>query len=359
MTARMQTVAISIAFLLLATSAFAQVSATLSGTVTDQSGAIVQAASVTAKNVETDAIRTTRTDAEGHYQFFSLPVGQYEIRSAKAGFTEVVRTGVNLAVGQLASVDMNLKVGESAQQITVNADASLVGVTSANVGGLVGERQIKDLPLNGRSYDELLTLNPGVLNFTWEKTGGVGVSNSTVGNNFVVAGNRPQQNLFLLNGVEFTGAAENNMTPGGTSQQLLGVDAVREFNLLTDSYGAEYGKRPGGQALIVTQSGSNQLHGSIYEFLRNNDLDARNFFDGASAPGFQRNQFGASLGAPIQKNKTFLFVNFEGFQQHLHQTGVDLVPDANMRAGFLPCKLVTPAPANCPAVDWRSWEFRR
>ena len=138
----------------------------------------------------------------------------------------------------------------------------------------MGERQIKDLPLNGRSYDELLTLNPGVLNFTWEKTGGVGVSNSTVGNNFVVAGNRPQQNLFLLNGVEFTGAAENNMTPGGASQQLLGVDAVREFNLLTDSYGAEYGKRPGGQALIVTQSGSNQLHGSIYEFLRNNDLDA-------------------------------------------------------------------------------------
>ena len=346
----MHKVSILIAFLWLAASTFAQVSATLSGTVTDQSGAIVQGSSVTAKNVETEAIRTTLTDAEGHYQFFSLPVGQYEIRSVKTGFTEVVRTGVNLAVGQLASVDMSLRIGESAQQVTVNADASLVGVTSANVGGLVGERQIKDLPLNGRSYDELLTLNPGVTNFTWEKTGGVGVSNSTVGNNFIVSGNRPQQNLFLLNGVEFTGAAENNMTPGGTSQQLLGVDAVREFNLLTDSYGAEYGKRPGGQALIVTQSGSNQLHGSIYEFLRNNALDARNFFDGASAPGFQRNQFGASLGAPIQKNKTFLFVNFEGFQQHLHQTGVDLVPDDNMRAGSLPCKLVTPAPANCSAA---------
>src|SRR5579862_8759455 len=349
MNTRMQKLSTSIAFLWLAMAAFAQVSATLSGTVTDQSGAIVQGASVTAKNVETEAIRTTLTNAEGRYQFFSLPVGQYKIRSTKAGFTEVVRTGVNLAVGQLASVDMNLKVGETAQQITVNADATLVGVTSANAAGLVGERQIKDLPLNGRSYDELLTLNPGVFNFTWEKTGGIGVSNSTVGNNFIVAGNRPQQNLFLLNGVEFTGAAENNMTPGGTSQQLLGVDAVREFNLLTDSYGAEYGKRPGGQALIVTQSGSNQLHGSVYEFIRNNDLDARNFFDGASAPGFQRNQFGVSLGAPIQKNKTFLFVNFEGFQQHLHQTGVDLVPDANARAGFLPCKLVTPAPANCSA----------
>ena len=213
----------------------------------------------------------------------------------------------------------------------------------------MGEQQIKDLPLNGRSYDELLTLNPGVVNFTWEKTGGIGVSNSTVGNNFAVAGNRPQQNLFLLNGVEFTGAAENNMQPGGTSQQLLGVDAVREFNLLTDSYGAEYGKRPGAQVLIVTQSGTNQLHGSLFEFLRNNALDAPNYFDPGSAPGFQRNQFGGSLGGPIQKNKTFLFGNYEGFRQHLHQTGVDLVPDANARNGYLPCKLVSPAPSPCPA----------
>jgi hypothetical protein len=196
----------------------------------------------------------------------------------------------------------------------------------------------------------LHTLNPGVVNFTWEKTGGIGVSNSTVGNNFAVSGNRPQQNLFLLNGVEFTGAAENNMQPGGTSQQLLGVDAVREFNLLTDSYGAEYGKHPGAQVLVVTRSGSNQLHGSLYEFLRNNALDAPNYFDAGSAPGFQRNQFGVSLGGPIQKDKTFIFGNFEAFRQHLRQTGVDLVPDANARIGFLPCKLVTPAPSACSAA---------
>src|SRR6202035_4843792 len=176
--------------------------------------------------------------------------------------------------------------------------------------GLVGERQIKELPLNGRSYDELMTLNPGVVNFTWEKTGGIGISNSTTGNMFSVSGNRPQQNLFLLNGIEFTGAAENSMQPGGTSQQLLGVDAVREFNVLRDSYGAEYGKHPGAQVLIVTQSGANQVHGSVYEFLRNNAMDARNFFDGSSAPGFERNQFGASAGGPIQKNKTFVFANF-------------------------------------------------
>ena len=291
--------------LVVATSAYAQVSATLSGTVQDQSGAVISGAQVTAKNLDTGASRSSITDSQGHYQLFSLPVGQYEIQGSKAGFAEEVRTGVYLMVGQSATVDLNMRVGESSQQITVNADASLVGVT-ANISGLVGEQQIKNLPLNGRSYDELLTLNPGVVNFTWEKTGGVGVSNSTVGNNFAVAGNRPQQNLFLLNGVEFTGAAENNMQPGGTSQELLGVDAVREFNLLIDSYGAEYGKRPGAQVLIVTQSGANQWHGSAFEFLRNNALDAPNYFDAGSAPGFQRSQFGGSLGGPIQKNTDLL-----------------------------------------------------
>ncbi len=334
---------------LFAVSLHAQVSAVLSGTVTDASGAAIPGALVKVTNVDTAAVRSTPTDPEGRYQFSSLPVGQYQIRSSKPGFNEEVRTGVHLAVGQSATVDLSLPVGESSQQVTVNGDAPLVGVNTEDRSGLVGQQQIRNLPLNGRSYDLLLTLNPGVVNFTWEKVGGVGVSNSTVGNNFPVEGNRPQQNLFLLNGVEFTGAAENNMQPGGTSQQLLGVDAIREFNLLTDSYGAQYGKRPGAQVLIVTQSGANQVHGSLYEFLRNNALDTANYFDPGAAPGFQRNQFGGSLGAPVQKNKTFLFANYEGFRQHLHQTGVDLVPDNNARNGYLPCNLVSPAPGPCPA----------
>ena len=335
--------------LLSAVAVCAQVSAIVSGSVTDPTGARVSAAAVSAKSVDTGATRATVTDPEGHYQFFSLPVGQYEIHASKTGFTEEIRTGIHLVVGQSATVDLSLRVGESSQQVTVNGDAPIVAVTTADISGLVGEQQIKNLPLNGRSYDELLTLNPGVVNFTWEKTGGIGVSNSTVGNNFAVAGNRPQQNLFLMNGVEFSGAAENNMQPGGASQQLLGVDAVREFNVLTDSYSAEYGKRPGAQVLIITQSGSNQVHGTILEFLRNNALDAPNYFDPGSAPGFQRNQFGGSLGGPVRKNKTFLFADYEGFRQHLHQTGVDLVPDAAARAGSLPCKLVSPAPSSCPA----------
>ncbi len=328
---------------------FAQVSGILSGTVTDPTGAVISGADVTARALDTGASRHTSTGAGGHYQISSLPVGLYELEVKKEGFNTIVRSGLQLAVAQEAVVDFRLEVGQSSQQITVNADAPIVNTTTTNVNNLINGQQIRDLPLNGRSFDELMTLNPSVVNFTAAKVGGVGVSNSTAGNNFAVDGNRPQQNMYLLNGVEFSGAAENNMQPGGVSQQLLGVDAVREFNLLSDSYSAEYGKHPGGQVVIVTQAGGNQLHGSLYEFLRNNDLDARNFFDGSSVPGFTRNQYGASVGAPIKKDKTFVFANYEGFRQHLHQTGVDLVPDTNARNGYLPCKLITPVPNPCAA----------
>jgi len=316
--------------------AYAQMSANLAGVISDQSGAAVSGAEVEAKSAETALSRSARTDPSGRYQFAALPVGQYEVRARKDGFGEAVRTGVRLVVGQDAEVNVTMRVGKVSEQLEVRADAAIVSTSTQDISGLVGEQQVKNLPLNGRSFDLLMTLNPGVVNFTWEKTGGIGVSNSTTGNNFSVSGNRPQQNLFLLNGVEFTGAAENNMQPGGASQQLLGVDAVREFNVLRDNYGAEYGKRPGGQVIIVTQSGSNQLHGSVYEFLRNNALDAPNFFDQGSAPPFQRNQFGGSLGGPIRKDKTFLFGNYEGLRQHLHQTSATFVPDAASRAAAVP-----------------------
>jgi hypothetical protein len=315
---------------------WAQVSANLSGLITDPSGAAVLAASVTARNLDTGVARTAPTDQSGRYRLFALPVGPYEVRVTKHGFAEGVRTGVRLAVGQEANVDVTLRIGEVSEQIMVSEDAPVVSLTTQDVSGVVAEKQVKDLPLNGRSYDLLLTLNPAIVNFTWEKTGGIGVSNSTTGNNFAVSGNRPQQNLFLLNGVEFTGAAENNMQPGGSSQELLGVEAVQEFNVLRDSYGAEYGKRPGGQVAIVTQSGTKQPHGSIYEFLRNSALDAPNYFDPGSPPPFQRNQFGGALGGPIQTEKTFLFGNYEGLRQHLHQTSAAFVPDAASRAAAAP-----------------------
>ncbi len=317
-------------------SAVAQVSASLSGRVTDPTGAVVAGATVTANNVDTGVSRSAITDQAGRYELLALPVGRYELRAVKAGFAEQVRSGILLVVGQDANADMRLQIGQVSEQVKVVADVPIVSPTTQDISGLVGEKEVKALPLNGRSYDLLLELNPGIVNFTAEKTGGIGVSNSSTGNNFAVSGNRPQQNLFLLNGVEFTGAAENNMQPGGPSGDLLGVEAVREFNVLRDSYGAEYGKRPGAQVTIVTQSGTNQLHGSVYEFLRNNALDAPNYFDQGSAPPFQRNQFGGALGGPIQKDKTFFFVNYEGFIQNLHQTSVAFVPDLASRAKAVP-----------------------
>jgi hypothetical protein len=316
--------------------ALAQSSATLSGTVTDPSGGAVANAAVTVTNLETGTMETTTTGSDGRYDVFALPVGQYEVRVTREGFEQEIRSGVRLNVDEDAAVDVTLRLGQVSEKITVNSDAPLVSVSTADVAGLVGERQVKELPLNGRSYDLLLPLNPGIVNFTAEKTGGIGISNSTTANNFAVSGNRPQQNLFLLNGIEYTGAAENNMTPGGPSGQLLGVDAVREFNVLRDSYGAEYGKHPGAQVLIVTQSGSNQWHGSAYDFLRNSAFDARNFFNHGAPPPFQRNQFGVSFGGPIQKDKTFFFTNYEGYRQDLHQTSVSFVPDATSRAAAVP-----------------------
>jgi len=317
--------------------ALAQVSAGISGVVTDGSGAAVAAATVMAKHLETAAVRTTATDAAGRYRLLELAVGAYEVTVGKDGFQTTVRSGIHLVVGQQANLDFSLQVGAVTEQVTVTAEFSPVNATTTDISGLVGEEQIKNLPLNGRSYDLLTLLNPGVVNFTWEKSGGIGISNSTTANMFSVSGNRPQQNLFLLNGVEFTGAAENNMTPGGASGQLLGIDAVREFNILRDTYGAEYGKKPGGQISIVTQSGTNRWQGSIFEFLRNNALDAPNFFDaGSSAPPFQRNQFGASAGGPLRKDKTFAFVNYEGFRENLHQTSVAYVPDAQARLDAAP-----------------------
>ena len=317
----------------------------------DPSGAMVTGAEVVVQNLDTGMMRRVTTDNFGRYQVMSLPVGDYGLLVTRHGFSPEKRTGIHLAVGQVAEVDIDLKPMGDKEQVVVNADASAVSLTTADISGLVSDRQIKDLPLNGRSFDLLLTLNPGTVNFTPEKTGGIGVSNSTVGNNFSVSGNRPQQNLFLLNGVEFTGAAENNMQPGGTSQELIGVDAVREFNVLRDTYGAEYGKRPGAQVLMVTQGGTNDLHGSVYEFLRNNVFDARNYFDKGSAPPFQRNQFGAALGGPIQRDKSFAFGNFEGLTQHLHQTGVALVPDNNARNGILPSGYVGVAPSVVPLLN--------
>ncbi len=286
--------------------------------------------------METGALRNLLTDESGRFDAASLPVGSYAVKVEKNGFRGTEKTGISLVLGQRETVEVVLQVGDVSQTVHVESAPTVVMVSTEDVSGLVGEQQVKDLPLNGRSYDQLLMLNPGIVNYTSQRAGGIGTSNSVVGNMFSASGRRPQENLYLLNGVEFTSASEINNTPGGVSGQLLGVDAVREFSVVKDTYGAEYGKRPGAQVNIATASGTNLLHGSVYEFLRNSALDARNFFDHGDIPGFRRNVFGGSVGGPIRTDKTFVFANYEGFRQSLGLSGLSLVPDDTSRAKAVP-----------------------
>jgi hypothetical protein len=312
------------------------VGATIAGTVRDTTGATVNGATVTVRQTETGTTRILVTGADGRYAAPSVPVGNYSVSVTHDGFQPQQQKGIDLAVGQSVQLNFTLSVSSVHEEVVVDAGDPVVNTTSQQTSGLIDERQVKELPLNGRSYDELLTLNPATVNYTGQRSGGIGTSNSSVGNMFSVSGRRPQDNLFLLNGIEYTGASLINVTPGGTSGQLLGVDAVREFNVVTDTYGASYGKRDGAQVSIVTTSGSNQLHGTVFEFLRNSALDSRNYFDQATIPEFQRNQFGGALGGPIRKDKLFLFGNYEGFRQHLGLSDVTLVPDNEARLGYVP-----------------------
>ncbi len=313
--------------------AWPQVTAAISGHVEDPSGGVVSDATVTVKNLETGAIRVVTTDAAGNFRVLSLALGLHEVKVEKTGFKAAVRTGINLEVGQDAVVSLRLEVGEIAQAVTVLGDAPLVNTTTSSVSGLVGEQSVKELPLNGRSFDNLITLNPSAINYTSMKSANTTTSD---GNSFSVAGRRPGDNLFLWNGIEYTGASQLAVTPGGVSGDLLGIDAIREFNVLTDTYGAEYGKRAGGQVVVVTQSGTNALHGSVFEFLRNSALDKPGIFDQGTVPPFRRNQFGGALGGPLKKDRLFLFGNYEGYRQSLAVSSVSVVPDDQARLGLLP-----------------------
>ena len=315
-------------------SAFAQgFAATIAGTVTDTSGAVLPGTRVTVRHLETGLTRAVEVDAGGNYSIPSLPVGAYELVAEKMGFQQEVRRGVNLVVAQEAVVDFTLQVGSIAQQVTVTEAAPLINTTPTSTSGVISEQQIKDLPLNGRSFDQLLTLNPGTANNS------TNTFNGNAWTAFSVQGRRPETNRFIINGIDYIGGNATSLyiAPMGASGKLLGVDAVREYNVVTETYGAEYGKRAGGQISIVTSSGTNQLHGELFEFLRNSAFDTRNSFDNTSStPPFRRNQFGAALGGPLKRDKLFLFGNYEGFRERLAASSVQVVPDSCARQGMLP-----------------------
>src|SRR5437762_6939658 len=312
---------------------FAQTStATILGVVRDASGALIPGVSITVKHTESGLTRTAISSERGGYNLPLLPVGAYEITTTIPGFKQAVRTGINLVVGQEAVVDLTLEVGANAETVTVSEEAPLVNTTTSSTSGVITEQQVKELPLNGRSFDQLITLNVGVSNATSNTL------DSGNWNMFSVAGKRPETNRFIINGIDWVGGNANGqyITPEGASRQMLGVEAVREFNVLTATYSAEYGKRAGGQVNIVTASGTNQLHGSAFEYLRNSAFDARNFFDQTiGTPPFKRNQFGGSLGGPLKKDKMFLYGTYEGFQERLARSSASIVPGAFARQGLL------------------------
>src|ERR1700728_2901331 len=241
--------------------AYAQiVGGTISGQVKDSSGAAISGATVTVRNVDMGATRTITTESDGRFSAPSVPVGGYTVSVSHDGFQTQQRDSIFLAIGQTITVNMTLGVGPVQQKLTVSAQPTGVNTTTQPSSGVVTTHQLETLPINGRSYDELLTQNPAAVNFNEIRSGGAGNSPASLGNSFSVSGRRPGDNIFLLNGVEYSGANVLNVIPGGVSGVLLGIDAVREFNTISDTYGASYGKRDGAQTSIVTMSGTNALH---------------------------------------------------------------------------------------------------
>lgn len=322
--------------------------ATILGIAKDSSGAVVPDATLTLRNVNTGLTRTTATAADGSYRFPALPVGNYEIRVEHAGFQSEMRTGLTLAVGQEALVNFTLNVGQVQETVSVTAEAPLVNTTSGTLGSLVGEKTVADLPLNGRNFIDLTLLQPGV-----SQHKNLAVGPSTVGVWFSANGAPLRSNSYLLDGTITTNLT--NATAASADGTTLGIEGIREYRVITSGVSAEYGMAMGGQVVLVSKNGTNDLHGSLFEYLRNSALDARNFFDYKTVatkrrlPAFTRNQFGGSFGGPIRKDKTFFFGSYEGLRQRLGVTTVDtVIPAACHTATNNPCTI--PAGQNVPPV---------
>ena len=347
---------IGVLVLLAAGIAGAQVNtATILGTAKDTSGAVLPGVQVTILNVDTGISRTATTDAGGRYSAPSLSLGNYRVTGTLAGFETIVRSGIVLTVGQDAVVDLSLTVGGVAQTVEVTGAAPLVEATTASLGSLVDENTIRALPLNGRSWDQLALLQPGVVLLD---TGGLGGNSSYLfgtGERFTVGGQRDVSNSFLLDGTNIND--QGNGTPGGAAGTNLGVDTILEFKIFTNSFKAEYGHSSGSVTSAITRSGTNGLHGTAFEYIRNSFFDAMNYFDvGSRTPPFKRNQFGGVLGGPIKRDKTFFFGGYEGLRQGQETTQIATVPTALARQGILPktagAKTTVTVPVNSAIVPF-------
>ena len=305
---------------------------TILGTVSDASGGVIPGATVTIRNVETGITRTASSDEAGRYRVPQLGLGDYEITAESAGFQTSVRTGVTLTVGREAAVDFAMQVGAVAERITVTGEAPLLETTNATVGGLVDSETLRNLPLVGRSYADLTAIQPGVISNMEITASGTNAVYSGGGSTTrrSIGGTRPQQSTYLLDGFEIS-TPSSGMPVNSVLGESLGVDAIREFSVLQSNFGAQVGRAAGGVVNAVTQSGTNEFHGTVFEVLRNEKLDARGFFLApkfAKAP-YKRNQFGGALGGPVIKDKAFFFVNYEGVRVRAAENfiGATLTPE--------------------------------
>ncbi len=325
----------------------AQVSgATVTGTVTDPSGGVIANAQIAAKNAATSLVSTTTTNSDGFYNLPNLLPGDYQVTVTAPGFTTKALS-ITLTVGSKRSLDIGMSVGQSQQTVQVTEEAPTIQLATSTISGNVEGSEVRELPLNGRDWGALATLQPGVVSVrTQEAVTQVGSHARGLGMQLSIGGNRPQQNTYRLNGVIINDYS--NAGPGSVLGKNLGVDAIQEFSVLTSNYTAEYGFTSGGVINAITRSGTNQFHGSAYEFLRNSALDAADFFENANglpkAP-FRRNQFGGSGGGPIWKDRVFVFGDYEGLRQSKGITHVANVPSPNARNGILNDGNGNPLPA--------------
>src|ERR1700676_466310 len=287
--------------------------ATLTGTISDSSGSAIPNADVSIKNVATGETRALTTDAAGFYTAPNLLPGKYEVTVTAPGFSTSVRSGITLTVGAQQLLNIPMKVGELSEKVEVTSEAPDLQLASSDISGVVSQTAVVELPLNGRDWTQLATLQPGV-----ESVGSIQANTGTkdrahrgYGVQMAISGSRPTQNNYRIDGISVNDYL--NGGPGSVEGSTLGVDAVQEFSVLTSNYSTEYGRTSGGVVNAITKSGTNEFHGDAYEFLRNSALDARNYFDGATIPPFRRNQFGGAIGGRIWKDHTFFFATMRDF----------------------------------------------
>jgi hypothetical protein len=323
----------------------AQTTGAITGKVTDESGGVLSGAKVAARHTETGMSRSTTTGADGRFLLAGLPVGDYEVRAQYQGFRMLVRSGISVVVNETLVLDCVLQVGALEQEVVVVGQSTPVNLQSHELSYLVAERSIRELPLNGRNYTDLALLQPGVVAFPHRDGGSVvahGLGTS-------INGQDPRSNVYLLDGTpqnDFT-----NGPAGSAAGTALGVETIREFRVEANAYSAEFGRNSGGQINALTKSGTNLFSGSLYWFHRNDNMDARNYFDPARKPEFKRNQFGGTLGGPIAADRTFFFLGYESLRERLGRTISTVVPDANARNGVLPTETVVVNATVRPYLD--------